>query len=164
MTKITSFEELFLMELRDLYDAETRIEDALPKMAKAADSEELRQAFESHLEETREQLQRLRRIFDQMGQRPQGETCAAAKGLIKEGEDIIKGIDQGPLRDAGLIAAAQRVEHYEMAGYGAARNFAHMLGLHDIEKLLDTTLQEEGEADKKLNRVARTINKQALRT
>lgn len=164
MPKITSFEELLLMELKDLYDAELRIEKALPKMAEAAESDELKEAFMSHLEETREQIQRLKKAFEMLGEQPKGKTCEAAKGLIKEGEEIIKDIEQGVLRDAGLIGAAQRVEHYEMAGYGTARNFARILGNSRVEKLLDTTLQEEGDADKKLTRIAQTINRQALRT
>jgi ferritin-like metal-binding protein YciE len=162
MSKINSFKELLLLELRDLYDAEARIEKALPKMAEAAESPDLQQAFTSHLEETREQVERLEKAFDILGERPKGETCEAAKGLIKEGEEIIKNIDKGTLRDAGLIGAAQRVEHYEMAGYGTARNFARVMGQTEIVKLLDTTLQEEGEADKKLNKIAQTINKQAV--
>lgn len=163
MSKIKTFEELLLMELRDLFDAETRIEEALPKMAKAADSEKLQQAFTSHLEETREQLERLRKIFNQLGEEPKGETCEAAKGLIEEGEEVMKNIDQGALRDAALIGAAQRVEHYEMAGYGTARNFARILGKQQIVKLLDATLQEEGNADKKLTDIANSINRQAVR-
>ncbi len=163
MSKITSFEELLIMELSDLYDAESRIEKALPKMAEAAQSEELKKAFMMHLEETREQIERLRKAFEILGQRPKGETCEAAKGLIKEGEKIIKEIDPGVLRDAGLIGAAQRVEHYEIAGYGTARNFAHILGMSQVVKLLDATLQEEGDTDKKLTGISQVINKQAMR-
>lgn len=163
MSKITSFEQLLLHELRDLYDAETRIEKALPKMAKAAESEQLENAFSSHLEETREQIERLKKAFEILGEKPKGETCQAAKGLIEEGEEVIKDIESGVIRDAGLIGAAQRVEHYEMAGYGTARNFAQILGQTEIVKLLDATLQEEGEADKKLTKIAKSINQQAVR-
>ena len=163
MSKITSFDQLLLHELRDLYDAESRIEKALPKMAKAAESEQLENAFTSHLEETREQIERLKKAFDILGEKAKGETCQAAKGLIEEGEEIIKNIEAGILRDTGLIGAAQRVEHYEMAGYGTARNFAEILGHSEIVKLLDTTLQEEGEADKKLTTIAKSINRQAVR-
>jgi ferritin-like metal-binding protein YciE len=161
MSKVKNFEELFIKELRDLFSAETQIIEALPKMADAAQSKDLKNAFTEHLEETRDQKKRLEKIFKELGKDPKGETCEAAKGLIKEGEEIMKEVEAGPLRDAGLIAAAQRVEHYEMAGYGAARNFAHILDKHDLEKLLDETLQEEGNADKKLMKLARSINKEA---
>lgn len=162
MPKIEKFEDLFILELKDLYNAETQIIEALPKMAKAASSSDLKKAFEDHLEETRGQKRRLEEIFDGLGLNPEGETCEATKGLIEEGEEIIKDVAEGALRDAGLIAAAQRVEHYEMAGYGAARNFASILGHSNYEKLLDETLQEEGQADKKLNALAKTINRQAV--
>ena len=151
---ISSFEDLFEDQIMDLYDAENRITEALPKMANAATSSELKQAFTSHLRETEMQVQRLEQIFRQLGKEPKRQTCQAMKGLIAEGEEYVKANADGDVRDAGLIAAAQRVEHYEMAGYGAARAFAERLGHMEAARLLDQTLQEEGNADKKLTAIA----------
>ena len=121
--KIESMEELFLQQIEDLYDAEKRLVKALPKMAEASTSINLRQAFQSHLRETEGHVNRLETIFRQMGKSPKGQTCDAMKGLVSEGEDTVSHIDQSPLRDAGLIAAANRVEHYEMAGVWIGANF-----------------------------------------
>jgi ferritin-like metal-binding protein YciE len=157
-------QDLFLGQIMDLYDAEQRLVKALPKMADAATSPQLRQAFEQHLEETRGHVDRLERIFGRMGQKAKGETCDAMKGLISEGEDIVSDIDASPLRDAGLIAAANRVEHYEIAGYGSARTFATQLGLTDAASLLQQTLEEEKRADATLTRLAESsVNSQAQR-
>ncbi|HTW65134.1 MAG TPA: ferritin-like domain-containing protein [Bryobacteraceae bacterium] len=163
--KIESMEELFLQQIEDLYDAEKRLVKALPKMAEASSSASLRQAFESHLRQTEGQVTRLETIFRQMNKDPKAETCDAMKGLISEGEDMVSHIDQSPLRDAGLIAAANRVEHYEIAGYGSARTFAQTLGMTQASSLLEQTLQEEKEADQKLTKLAeQMVNQEALRT
>lgn len=153
-TEFKSFEDLFESQLKDLYDAEQRITEALPKMADAATAAELKQAFTAHLRETEQQVQRLEQIFRLLGKAPERETCQAMKGLIAEGEEIVKAKADPDIRDAGLIAAAQRVEHYEMAGYGSARTFAQHLGHTEAARLLQTTLNEEGNADKKLTAIA----------
>jgi ferritin-like metal-binding protein YciE len=160
--KIETMRDLFLEQIQDLYDAEQRLTNALPKMAEASTSPELRRAFESHLTETRGQVTRLERIFQEMGQEPKATTCDAMKGLIKEGDSMASDIDQSPLRDAGLIAAANRVEHYEIAAYGSARSFAHILGMDPAVSLLEATLTEEKAADQKLTRIAESmVNEQA---
>jgi len=146
--------DLYLNELRDLYSAETQLIDALPEMAEAATSPELKAAFNSHLQETRLHAQRLEQIFQALGEDPSGETCQAMKGLIKEGGDYVKAGGDDSVRDAGLIGAAQRVEHYEMAGYGTARALAMRLSETAAAKILQTTLNEEGAADKKLTAIA----------
>jgi ferritin-like metal-binding protein YciE len=146
--------ELYLNELRDIYSAETQLIDALPEMAEAATAPELRQAFRSHLEETHLHVQRLEQIFNQLGERPSGEKCAAMKGLISEGSDYVKAGGDNDVRDAGLIGAAQRVEHYEIAAYGTARAIASRLGENAAARALQTTLNEEGAADKKLTAIA----------
>lgn len=153
-TTISSFEDLFEDQLKDLYDAENRLVEALPKMADAASSSELKHAFTSHLRETEGHVQRLEQIFGQLGKKPERETCEAMKGLIAEGSQMIKAQADPEVKDAGLIAAAQRVEHYEMAGYGSARNFAEKLGHSQAVSLLQATLNEEGAADKKLTAIA----------
>ncbi len=160
---IDTMDDLFLEQIEDLYDAEKRLVKALPKMAEASTSQALRQAFESHLEQTRGHVQRLETIFRQLGKDPKAGTCEAMKGLIEEGEDTIGDIDNLALRDAGVIAAANRVEHYEIAGYGSAKSFAKTLGYQEAVSLLEQTLQEEKEADKKLTSIAEsTVNKEAL--
>jgi ferritin-like metal-binding protein YciE len=165
MMKIESMEDLFLEQVEDLYDAEKRLVKALPKMAEASTSQSLRQAFESHLLETEGHVSRLETIFRTLGQDPKSHTCDAMKGLISEGDDMVSDIDQSPLRDAGLIAAANRVEHYEIAAYGSARTFADMLGLSEAASLLEQTLQEEKTADQKLTKLAESmINDEALRS
>jgi|ERR1051326_5897682 ferritin-like metal-binding protein YciE len=161
--KMETLEDLFLDELRDLYDAEKQLVKALPKMASAASSSQLRTAFESHLRETEAQVSRLERIFEQLDEKPSGQSCDAMKGLIKEGDKITSNVDASPLRDAGLIGAANRVEHYEMAAYGTARTFAEMLGYDDAAQLLEQTLEEEKEADRKLTEIAeQMVNENAL--
>lgn len=162
--KIENMEELFLAEIEDLYDCEKRLTKALPKMAKASTSPELRQAFESHLQETQGHVERLEKVFSEMGKKPKAEACEAIKGLIEEGEQMISNTEHSPLRDAGIIAAANRVEHYEIAAYGSARTFAQTLGLKSAVTLLEQTLEEEKKADKKLTQLAETmINHEALR-
>ncbi len=163
-TEIASFEDLFVQQIEDLYDAEQQLTDALPKMADAANSRELKQAFLTHLKETQNQVTRLEQIFQQIGKEPKREICKAMKGLIAEGDQIVKAKADPEVKDAGLIAAAQRVEHYEMAGYGSARTFAERLGRSEAARLLQTTLNEEGNADKKLTAIAeQTVNVQASR-
>jgi ferritin-like metal-binding protein YciE len=163
--KIETMEDLFLEQVEDLYDAEKRLVKALPKMADASTSQSLRQAFESHLIETESHVSRLETIFRALGQDPKSHTCDAMKGLISEGEDTISDIDESPLRDAGLIAAANRVEHYEIAAYGSARTFADILGLSEAASLLEQTLQEEKKADQKLTQLAESmVNDEALRS
>jgi len=152
--KLNSLRDLFIEELRDLYSAETQLVEALPKMAEAAASQELASAFEHHLEETRGHVSRLESIFNQIGEKSSGETCEAMKGLIKEGEILVKAEGDPDVRDAGLIGAAQRVEHYEMAGYGTARSLAQRLGENQTAEILQQTLDEEGEANKKLTSIA----------
>ncbi len=162
--KFETMEDLFRGQIQDLYDAEERLVKALPKMAEASTSQELRQAFEEHLGQTQGHVQRLERIFSEMGKDPKATTCDAMKGLIKEGESIVSDIDQSPLRDAGLIAAGNRVEHYEIAAYGSARTFAQTLGWENAASLLEQTLEEEKEADHKLTQIAESmVNHQALR-
>ena len=151
---LNSLNSLFLYELRDLYSAETQLVDALPNMARAASHEDLKAAFNEHLEETRGQVDRLRQIFDQLGESPEGERCEAMEGLVQEGEEIINQDGNAHIKDAALIAAAQRVEHYEIAGYGTARTYASELGLNEAKRLLDDTLSEEKAADKTLNKLA----------
>jgi ferritin-like metal-binding protein YciE len=161
-TELNDLNDLFVQQLEDLYDAEKRLTEALPKMAEAASSSELGNAFRSHLEETRGHVNRLERIFERLGKSPERETCQAMKGLIAEGDKMIDAKGSDAVRDAALIAAAQRVEHYEMAGYGAVRSFAQCLGLDDVAGMLQQTLDEEGEADKKLTGIAESaVNPQA---
>lgn len=162
--KVVTFEELYFHELRDLYSAEKQITEALPKMAQAAESPALKKAFETHLNETEGQLERLDRIFQNLGISPGTMTCKAMEGLAKEGDEIISSMPRGEVRDAALIAAAQRVEHYEMAGYGTVRTYAQILGYVEHKGILQQTLDEEGATDKKLNALAEQINKVAVGT
>lgn len=163
MSKIDSMDKMLLNELKDLYSAEKQITRALPKMARAATSEELRQAFQTHLEETKGQIERLDQIFEMLGKTGSGKTCQGMKGLIEEGKEVLEETEKGDLLDAALIAAAQRVEHYEIAAYGTVRTMADMSGQKEIAQLLQETLNEEGQTDKKLTSIAKTVNKQALR-
>jgi ferritin-like metal-binding protein YciE len=159
---VTNIEELLLSELKDLYSAEKQITKALPKLVKAATSKELREAFQSHLEETEGQIERLEQIAEQMGKKLTGKTCEGMKGVLEEGTEIVEDTEAGSsVRDAGLITAAQRVEHYEMAGYGGVIAYAKLLGLNDVVELLQQTLEEEKAADQKLTKLSQTINKQA---
>jgi ferritin-like metal-binding protein YciE len=161
--KLNSLNKLYLEELRDLYSAETQLVKALPKMAKGASSDELKEAFESHLEQTKEHVERLTEIFDQLEEKPTGKTCQAMKGLIEEGSEMLEQEGEESVIDAGLIAAAQRVEHYEIAAYGTVRTFADLLGEDEAADLLQQTLDEEGETDKQLSELAEGIvNEKAL--
>lgn len=152
--KIKSLNDLFVEELKDLYSAEKQLTKALPKMAKAAQSDDLRGAFESHLKETEEHVSRLEEIFGQLEVSPRGTKCEAMEGLIEEGKKVLEAEFVDNVRDAALISAAQRVEHYEIAAYGCARTFAERLGKSDAAKLLQQTLEEEAGANKKLTQIA----------
>ncbi|HEX3816940.1 MAG TPA: ferritin-like domain-containing protein [Chthoniobacterales bacterium] len=154
---LNSLRDLWIEEMRDLYNAENQLLKALPKMAKAASAPELKQAFESHLEETRTHVERLEEIFEKLDKKPSGKTCKAMKGLVEEGSEMMSEEGSDSVIDAGIIAAAQRVEHYEMAGYGAVRTFASILGEDDAEDLLQQTLDEEGAADEKLTEIAESV-------
>ena len=160
-----NLKDLLVDQVEDLYDAEVRLTEALPKMSDAANSGELKQAIQQHLGETRGHVDRLKRVFQIMGMQPERETCEGMKGLIKEGEEMIDATGDDAVCDAALIAAAQRVEHYEMAGYGTARTLAQQLGLQDVARLLQSTLNEEKAADKKLTDLAEhSVNVQAAGT
>ena len=162
MSKVSTFEELALHGLKDIYSAEHQIIAALPEMSKAATSPELKAAFDLHLTQTKQQVKRLEAIFAQMNEQPDGVTCLAAKGLIAEAKENIKEIEAGPLLDAALIGSAQRVEHYEIAAYGTARTFAQQLGDKKAAALLEETLLEEEATDKKLTEVAlQVVNPEA---
>jgi ferritin-like metal-binding protein YciE len=161
-TEFNSFQDLFVNQLEDLYDAEQRLTQALPKMAEAADSSQLRHAFQQHLTETQGHVSRLETIFRQLGTDPKRESCEAMKGLISEGEEMVEAKGDPSIKDAALIAAAQRVEHYEISGYGTARSFALRLGRNEAANLLQQTLEEEKAADQKLNQIAESsVNLQA---
>lgn len=160
---LNSFDDLFSHQLEDVYDAENQLIDALPKMADAAQSSDLRNAFNTHLMETREHAKRLEQVFSMLGKEPSRTTCPAMKGLVKEGSEVISATGDARVKDAGLIAAAQRVEHYEMAAYGTLRSLAQQRGRDDIAKLFQKTLDEEGNADKKLTRIAEAgVNQAAI--
>ena len=164
-TEFNSMNDLFVNQIEDLYDAEQRLTKALPKMAEAAHSSQLKQAFQSHLTETEGHVRRLEQIFRELNTDPTRETCEAMKGLISEGEEMIKAHGDPDIKDAALIAAAQRVEHYEISGYGTARSFAQRLGLTQAANLLQQTLQEEKAADEKLTNIAESsVNVKATGT
>jgi ferritin-like metal-binding protein YciE len=158
---VETLEELFIDELKDLYSAEKQIVRALPKLAKAASTPELQEALQSHLEETKGQVERLEQIAEIVGKKLTGKTCAGMKGVLEEGSEVLEEVEQGNVRDAALIGASQRVEHYEMAGYGTARDFAKLLGLEDVVELLERTLEEEKAADQKLTTISKSVNRQA---
>ncbi|VTS00542.1 Uncharacterized protein OS=Pirellula staleyi (strain ATCC 27377 / DSM 6068 / ICPB 4128) GN=Psta_0826 PE=4 SV=1: DUF892 [Gemmata massiliana] len=154
---LNSLHDLYVEELKDLYSAENQLLKALPRMAKAATAPELKAAFTEHLTVTQKQVERLDQIFEELGVSPKGKKCKAMEGLIEEGKEIMQEDGEDSVIDAALIAAAQRVEHYEMAGYGCVRTFANLLGYEDAVTLLQETLDEEGEADKKLTELAETV-------
>jgi len=153
---MNDLQDLLVDQLKDLYNAEGQLTKALPKMAKAASLPELKQAFEKHLAQTEEHVARLERVFESLGEKAKGKTCHAMKGLIEEGSEAIKEDATDAVRDAALIAAAQRVEHYEIAAYGTVRTFAESLGLKDAANILQKTLDEEGQTDKLLTEIAET--------
>jgi ferritin-like metal-binding protein YciE len=153
--------ELFVDELRDIYDAEKQLIKALPKMARAADSDELRSAFEEHLEITRAHAGRVEEVFKTIGVAAKGKPCEGMKGLIEEGQEVMEELETGSVMDAALIASAQKVEHYEIASYGTLATFAEVLGLEDARDLLGQNLDEEKAADEKLTAIASQINPEA---
>ena len=158
---VETLRELLIDELKDLYSAEKQIVRSLPKLAKAATSPELKEAILDHLEETKGQVGRLEQIATIVGKKLTGKTCVGMKGVLEEGSEVLEEVEAGTVRDAALIGASQRVEHYEMAGYGTARDFAKTLGLDDVAELLEATLEEEKAADKKLTAISKAVNKQA---
>ncbi|HEX4706365.1 MAG TPA: ferritin-like domain-containing protein [Candidatus Udaeobacter sp.] len=161
--KLDTLKTLYVDELRDLYNAESQLLKALPKMAKGATSEELQEAFEKHLEQTKTHVQRLEEVFEEVGEKPKSKTCKAMRGLIEEGSEILKENGEESVIDAGIIVAAQKVEHYEIASYGSVRTFAQLLGKDRSAELLQTTLDEESEANELLNKLAEDIvNPEAL--
>jgi ferritin-like metal-binding protein YciE len=161
---LKSVHDLLLDELRDIYHAERQLLKALPKMAKASNSGQLRQAFEHHLEETNGHVERLDRVFETLGKGARGQRCEAMQGLIEEAQELIDEIETPEVLDVGLITAAQKVEHYEISAYGSARALAESLGQDEIVKLLDETLGEEKKADEKLNQIALSeVNRAALK-
>lgn len=162
MSSVDSIEKLFIEELKDLYSAENQITKALPKMANAASSKELKKAFENHLRETEGQIERLIQICNIIGANPKGKTCDGMKGVLDEGSSMLKESEAGDVRDAALISAAQRVEHYEMAAYGTVRTYAQLLGQTQCARLLEETLEEEKAADQKLTAIAGNVNAHAL--
>src|ERR1700680_141393 len=153
-----SLQELYIDELRDLYNAETQLVKALPKMAKAASNQQLRQAFEEHLRQTAGHVTRLEQIFEELGEKPSGKKCIAMEGLVREGSELIGEDYPEPVLDAGIIGAAQRVEHYEIAAYGTVRSFAEVLGESEQASLLEETLNEEKGADEKLSQISEKVN------
>ena len=155
--KLDTLQKLYINELRDLYNAENQLLKALPKMAKAASSEKLKNAFEKHLEQTKGHVERLERIFEEIDESPKGKTCHGMKGLIEEGSEILDEDGEESVLNAGIIVAAQKVEHYEIASYGSVRTFARLLGKDEEAELLQTTLDEESEANELLNGLAETI-------
>ena len=161
--KLETLNKLYINELRDLYNAENQLLKALPKMAKAASSAKLRKAFQTHLELTEGHVERLEQVFKELGEKAKGKTCHGMKGLIEEGSEILEEDGDESVLDAGIIVAAQKVEHYEMASYGSVRTFAELLGQKKAAKLLQATLDEESETNELLNKLAETIvNPKAL--
>ena len=156
-----SLRDLYVNELKDLYSAETQLVKALPKMAKASSNAELRQGFEEHLRQTSEHVSRLEQIFEALGEKPTGKKCLGMEGLVKEGAETISEDYEDALKDAAIIGAAQRVEHYEIAAYGTVRAFANILGDKEAATLLEQTLEEEKETDRKLTELASSINFEA---
>lgn len=156
--ELETLRDLYVDELKDLYSAESQLVKALPKLAKAATSSPLKAAFNEHLAQTKIHVSRLEEILHALGEAPKGKTCKAMKGLVEEGSEMVKEDAEPEVRDAGLISAAQRVEHYEMAGYGCVRTYAQLLGDKKAATLLQRTLDEEGAADKKLTQLAERIN------
>ena len=158
---VGTLEELLVDELKDLYSAEKQIVRALPKIIKAVSTPELQHGLSNHLEETKGQVVRLEKIGEILGKKMTGKTCVGMKGVLEEGSEVLEDTDKGVVRDAALISACQRVEHYEMAGYGSARDFAKRLGQSEIASLLDETLEEEKNADKTLTGASKQVNARA---
>ncbi len=157
-----SLKQLLVEELKDIYDAEKQLVKALPKMAKAAFDEELKADLTAHFEETKEHVTRLERVFKLLDEPAKTKSCPAMRGLIEEGSEALEEKDVSAVRDAQIIGSAQRIEHYEMAAYGTVRTLAETLGEDEVAEILQMTLDEEGEADKKLTMAAATVNEAAL--
>jgi len=155
--QMESLQDLFFDQLKALYNAENQLIKALPKMAKAASNPELQQAFTTHLEETRKHAERIEQVLEKMGEKAKGKKCKAMEGLIEEGKEMMEEDADPEVMDAGLIAAAQRVEHYEIAGYGCVRTYAKLLGNEQAAKVLQQTLDEEGKTDKMLTDLAESV-------
>lgn len=160
--QMETLKDLYVEELRDIYNAEQQLIKALPKMAKAATSEDLRDGFSKHLEQTRTHAQRLEQIFKQLGESAKGKKCAAMEGLIEEGSELIEEDPESDVLDVGLICAAQKVEHYEIASYGCVRTYARLLGNEEAAQLLQTTLDEEAQTDKDLTALSENLNVEAI--
>jgi len=159
---VASAEELFVDELKDIYSAEKQAVKAFPKLAKAVQSEELKQAMQDHLEQTKGQVERLDRIFEILEERSSGKTCEGMKGLVEEAQSQLEEIEKGPVLDCAMIGALQRIEHYEIAAYGTAATLAEAMGKDEIKELLGETLEEEKETDERLTQVAQSVNSEAL--
>ena len=159
--EMESLRDLFVEQLKELYSAENQIIKALPKMIKAASSEELKSAFQEHLEQTKGQVERLDQIFGELDESPRGKKCKGMEGLLAEGKELMEEDAEEDVLDAGLIASAQHVEHYEIAGYGCVRTYAQLLGMDKVAKLFQHTLDEEKETDELLSGLAENINVQA---
>lgn len=163
MSRLNSLQDLFIDELKDVYHAENQITKALPKMAAAATSPELKAAFETHLQETQNQIKRLEQVFKTLNIAPQAKPCKAMQGIIAEGEEMMSEDAKPTVMDAALISSAQRVEHYEITGYGTLRTFAQELGNEEAARLLQETLDEERATDEKLTKLAETrVNSKAI--
>ncbi len=163
MAKVETFIDLFRHEMSDLYNAEKQLTKALPKMAKAATDPELKKGFEKHLAETEQQIEILDRAFEECDFKPERITCEAMKGLVEEGKEAIDEIEKGPLLDVALIVAAQKVEHYEIAGYGSLCALAQKMGMTKVDRLLQQILEQEKATDEKLTQIAMNINDEAMR-
>ena len=160
---MSNLQDVLEHQIKDLYSAETQLTSAMPKMMEAATTQELKDAFQKHLEQTKEQVNRLQQAAEKLGIKPTGEKCHGMEGLIKEGQGLIQEHEKGVALDAALIAAAQRIEHYEIAGYGSACQFAEALGNREVKEILGQTLNEEEQTDKLLTQIAEsTVNKQAM--
>jgi len=157
MSKLNTLEDLLIHEVKDLYSAETQLVKALPKMAKAATDPALKDGFKTHLEETKVHVERLQQVAEMLGASPRGVTCKAMKGLVEEGAEAIEEEAEASIKDLSLIAAAQKVEHYEISGYGSARALAEALGLDEVVDLLTATIEEESATDEKLTEASETI-------
>jgi len=161
--KLENLQKLMLDQLKDTYDAEHQITKALPKMQEAASSPELQRAFQTHLNQTQSQISRLEQVFEMLGQKPSRKACKGMQGLIEEGNEMMKENADSDVRDAGLIASAQKVEHYEISAYGTLRTYANLLGHHQAADLLQQTLDEEAQTDEMLTQIASKVNVQAAR-
>jgi len=155
-------EELFVDELKDIYSAEKQAVKAFPRLAKAVQSEELKQAMQDHLEQTKGQIERLDRIFEILDKRSTGKTCQGMKGLVEEAQSQVEEIEKGPVLDCAMIGALQRIEHYEIAAYGTAATLAEAMGKDEVKELLGETLEEEKETDERLTQVSQSVNSEAL--